>query len=219
MNNASLVVTVGVILSFVSCAKNDTSSLRMTQGDQVKGSSLGRVSSSNDECELPSSLGGTIESETYGGFLGDESFALAGRSSGKDGGAYKPADPYKPVKDAGDAIIKDIAGGPSGSAIIPDSFKASACNTGYWNPYRASAVTIMSNFQECFYTAKKKRCFVVKREDLIAECAAQYGEDVRSSKLGQECSTYMKQPSTRRDLENAVSSQWLGEASTAQVDF
>jgi hypothetical protein len=213
MYNASLVVTVGVILGFVSCAKSNTSSLRMTQGDQVNGSSLGHVSSSNDECELPSSLGSTTENENYESFGGDESFALAGASSGKAG------DPYKPVKPAGDKLIGDLAGGPSGSAILPDSFKASACNTGLWNTSRVSAVTIMSNFQECFYTAKRKRCLVVKREDLIAECAAQYDEDVRSSKLSQECSAYMKQPSTRRYLENAVSSQWLGEASTAQVDF
>ena len=213
MYNASLVVTFGVILGFVSCAKNDTSSLRMTQGDQTKGSSLGRVSSSNDECELPNSLGSTTENDNSESFGGDESFALAGASSGKAG------DPYKPVKPIGDKLIGDLAGGPIGAAILPDSFKASACNKGYLNSYRASAVRIMSNFQECFYTAKKKRCFVVKREDLIAECAAQYDEDVRSSRLGQECSAYMKQPSTRRDLENAVSSQWLGEASTAQVDF
>ncbi len=72
------------------------------------------------------------------------------------------------VKPAGDKIFVDIVGGPIGHAIVPDSFKASACNAGWMNSSRASAVRIMGNFQNCFHDAKTKRCLVVKREDLIA---------------------------------------------------
>lgn len=219
MSKASLVVTFGVILGFVSCAKTETSSLRSTQEgggsdwqvNQRMDSSLDGASSSSDECELPNSLGNSTGINNYEGFEDggyedfgvNESFSLAGASSEKVG------DSYKPVKPAGDKVFVDIVGGPIGQTIVPDSFKASACNAGWMNSSRASAVRIMGNFQNCFHEAKTKRCLVVKREDLIAECVAQYNEDVLNSGLSQGCSSYMQNPSTRRDLESAVLREWM----------
>jgi len=222
MSKASLAVTFSVILGLVSCAQADTSSLRSTgdyaSDDQQEGyygqeSSMGGSFSSSDECEAPNSFGGGAGGDEFDGYGGGEFFSLAGGSSGSS------ANVIKPVKPAADNVIVDAVGGPIGSAIVPDSFKASACNAGWLNSSRAEALRIMSSFQSCFHTAKTKRCFVVKREDLIAECQAQYDNDVRTAGLSEGCASYMQDPNTRSQLERSVIKEWIPSSATAQVQY
>lgn len=223
MSKASLVATFGVILGFVSCAKTDSSSLQGTNAYGDSKSWQGDSYASDDECEAPSPLGGGATTDEFGGFSGgdqfedfggEEIFSLAGASPGKVGDAYKP------VKSAGDNVIVDMVGGPIGSAIIPDSFKASACNTGWFNSSRAEAVRLMSSFQSCFHAAKTKKCFVVKREDLIAECRAQFNDDVANAGLSEGCTAYMQGPNLISQLERSVSTEWIKPSGgVAQVGY